>query len=122
MYRAIPQAAEFLEPPTLSKGKTEKTKKKKGDSAKKAPTVDMTSFTSGPVIQSLPSASPEPGEGRINSPTPHMMKASFSRISESASGSGTPVSSTGERTKVAFGFGVKRKAGDEGTGTPPKKR
>lgn len=121
--RAVPQAAEFLDPPTLSKGKTEKTKNKKREAAKeKAPTLDMTGFTSAPAVRPLStSGSPEPGQAR-NSPAPNMMKQSFARVSEPASGSGTPVGGSMERTKVAFGFGMKRKAGDEGSGTPPKKR
>lgn len=54
-------------------------------------------------------------------------KAGFSRItsgdgagSHSTSQAGTPVPA--DRTKVAFGFGMKRKADEDGSGTPPMKR
>lgn len=40
--------------------------------------------------------------------------------SQSASQVGTPVPV--DRTKVAFGFGTKRKAEEDGSGTPPTKR
>lgn len=121
---AVPQAAEFLDPPTLSKGKTEKVKNKKKNTKEKAPVVDANGFTTFiPIRQLSASGSPEPsGSQRHNgdSPAPSMMRPSFSQVSEPASGTGTPVS--GERTKVAFGFGTKRKAGEEGSGTPPTKR
>ena len=121
--RAVPQAAEFLEPPTLSKGKTEKTKNKKKEAAKeKSPAaLDMTGFTGLPTVRPL-SASPAPSNGRTDSPAPSMMKPSFSQILEPTSGAGTPVNGLSDRSKVAFGFGTKRKAGEEGSGTPPTKK
>lgn len=124
MYSAVPQASEFLDPPTLSKGKTEKTKnKKKGAGKDQSPSViDMTGFTALPISRAL-SSSPGPGPGsRTESPAPSMMKSSFSRVSEPLSGAGTPVNGASERTKVAFGFGMKRKADEDGLGTPPSKR
>ncbi|KAL5526607.1 hypothetical protein ACEPAF_8331 [Sanghuangporus sanghuang] len=115
----VPQATEFLEPPTLSKGKTEKTKKKKNAAKEQAAAaVDMTGFTSIPPSRPL-SSSPGPGRNS-NSPAPSMMKSSFSQVSEPVSETATPVS--GERTKVAFGFSTKRKATEDGLGTPPAKR
>jgi U4/U6.U5 tri-snRNP-associated protein 1 len=125
---AVPQATEFLDPPTLSKGKTEKAKNKKKEKKDKTPAVDAGGFTSFIPIRPLSaSGSPEPSSMQRrngDSPAPSMMKPSFSQISEPAigSGSGTPVSGPSERTKVAFGFGTKRKAGEDGTGTPPTKR
>ncbi|KAI5119438.1 hypothetical protein M0805_008377 [Coniferiporia weirii] len=123
---AVPQATEFLDPPTLSKGKTEKIKSKKKNAAKeRSPAaIDMTGFTALPAMHTLSSSS-SPGSGQLrnaDSPAPSMMKQSFSRVSEPVSGAGTPVSGPSERTKVAFGFGTKRKAGEDGSGTPPVKR
>ncbi|EJD06694.1 SART-1 protein [Fomitiporia mediterranea MF3/22] len=120
---AVPQAAEFLDPPTLSKGKTEKTKKKKSSAAKdqSLAAMDMTGFTSLPPSRPL-SSSPGPGTRNSDSPAPSMMKHSFSQVSEPVSRTDSPMSAGGaERTKVTIGFGAKRKAGDE-PGTPPAKR
>lgn len=84
--------------------------------------IDMTGFTALP--SSLPisaNGSPAPGQMRSSqSPAPAMMKPSFSRVTEATSERSTPVAT--ERTKVAFGFGVKRKMGEEGSDTPPAKR
>jgi len=55
------------------------------------------------------SPAPRPGFSRITSTV----------VSDVASGSGTPVST--ERSRVAFGFSAKRKAGEEASGTPPPK-
>lgn len=83
--------------------------------------VDITGFTSLPSGPS--SMSPGPGTGRSTvSPAPAMMKPSFSQVSEPTSGAGTPVNGNSDRAKVAFGFGTKRKATEEGHGTPPQKR
>lgn len=125
---AVPQAAEFLDPQPLSKGKTEKSKGKKKDANKSsAPQTLDNGFITLPAPQFShnlsSSASPAPvGPHETSSPAP---RPGFSRIgagavTESASGHGTPVN--GDRTKVAFGFGTKRKAGDEAAGTPPPKR
>jgi len=129
---AVPQASEFLDAPNLSKGRNEKSKGKKKDAGKvPAPVIDMTGFTNHPpmeplggpsnmttsaVITSLPSSnsgSPAP---------PLMMKSSFSRISgEPTMDKESSRSPAGDRTKVAFGFGTKRKAAEEGGSTPPVK-
>lgn len=65
-----------------------------------------------------PSAIPTPNSG---SPAP---MSKFSRISSAVdtptSQGGTPVPT--ERSKVAFGFGMKRKAGEEAQGSPPPKK
>lgn len=127
-HSAVPQAAEFLDPQPLSKGKTEKSKGKKKDANKSsAPQTLDNGFITLPAPQFShnlsSSASPAPvGPHETSSPAP---RPGFSRIgagavTESASGHGTPVN--GDRTKVAFGFGTKRKAGDEAAGTPPPKR
>ncbi|KAA1467523.1 SART-1-domain-containing protein [Dentipellis sp. KUC8613] len=122
---AVPQAAEFLDPQPLSKGKTEKTKGKKKEQNKSAAQTLDNGFITLPAPQishnAGTSASPAPNS-ETNSPAP---RPGFSRItstvvSEAPSGTGTPVS--GDRTKVAFGFGTKRKAGEEPNGTPPSKR
>ncbi|KAL4074901.1 SART-1 family-domain-containing protein [Scleroderma yunnanense] len=135
---AVPQASEFLDPPPLSKGKTEKSKSKKKDAAKaNAPQFpDSTGFITLPAPQpsadgfaSTNSMSPAPSRFSSVGPTSGSpaptAKPGFSRISSavdtpSQSQSATPVS--GERTKVAFGFGAKRKATEECVGTPPTKR
>ncbi|PFH52974.1 hypothetical protein AMATHDRAFT_45880 [Amanita thiersii Skay4041] len=132
---AVPQDADFLEVQPLAKGKTEKQKKKK-ESKNAAKAAE--SSASGAYISAMPQitvsngASPTPtgqSHGSASaSPTP---RPGFSRISSAAAGafetpvgsqSGTPVSGEKERSKVAFGFGMKRKAGEEAVGSPPAKR
>lgn len=127
MCSAVPQASEFLDPPTLSKGKTEKTKSKKKEATKdKAPAVDITGFTAFPAARPL-SGSPALSDGSLpraaDSPAPPtMMKSSFSQVYEATSGAGIPVLPNFNRTKVAFGFAAKRKAGAEAEGSPPSKK
>ncbi|KAH9994826.1 SART-1 family-domain-containing protein [Russula vinacea] len=124
---AVPQAAEFLDAQPLSKGKTEKTKNKKKDTNKStnktldngfmtvpAPQASYNDSTGTSPVPSLPgtetgSPAPRPGFSRITSAV----------VSDVVSGSGSPVA--GERSKVAFGFSSKRKAGEDATGTPPPK-
>jgi len=130
---AVPQASEFLDPQPLSKGKTEKTKSKKKDSGKGGVTqsLDSTGFMTlpAPQMQShVNSQSPAPsGFSSIipagGSISPSAMKPGFSRITSAAdtpTQTGTPVPS--ERTKVAFGFGAKRKAAEDFMDQPPSKR
>ncbi|KIK93479.1 hypothetical protein PAXRUDRAFT_828941 [Paxillus rubicundulus Ve08.2h10] len=130
---AVPQASEFLDPQPLSKGKTEKTKSKKKEAAKSGapPTLDSTGFITLPAPQAngTISASPAPSgfssvapTNSSGSPAP-TLKPGFSRISsavDTPSQSGTPV--MGERTKVAFGFGSKRKAAEDFLDAPAPKR
>jgi U4/U6.U5 tri-snRNP-associated protein 1 len=116
---AVPQISEFLDSQPLSKGtKAEKKGKKLKEDKTAAPqVVDMTGFTALPAatMPASASASPAPlATASAGSPAP---KPGFSRIvNESSpapgSTSGTPVPANGERTKVAFGFGTKRKAGE----------
>lgn len=126
---AVPQAAEFVDVQPLTKGKTEKTKKKKeGRNAQQGAVAAESGFMTLPAPQvhlqangELGGGSPVVSHSNSASPAP---RAGFSRISSAVdtptSQSGTPVPS--ERLKVAFGFGVKRKAGEEAHGTPPTKR
>ncbi|KAI0030132.1 SART-1 family-domain-containing protein [Vararia minispora EC-137] len=122
---AVPQAAEFLDPQPLSKGRQEKSSKGKKKEGSKVPPKQVLDggFMTLPAPQvSHHSASASPAPGETGSPTP---RPGFSRISTAATditsppGGGTPVPA--ERTKVAFGFGTKRKAGEEPNGTPPPK-
>ncbi|KAJ8581709.1 SART-1-domain-containing protein, partial [Rhizopogon salebrosus TDB-379] len=130
---AVPQASEFLDPQPLSKGKTEKTKSKKKDSGKggAGQSLDSTGFMTlpAPQMQSyVNSQSPAPsGFSSImaasGSISPPAMKPGFSRISsatDTPTQTGTSVPS--ERTKVAFGFGSKRKAADDFMQPPSKRR
>jgi U4/U6.U5 tri-snRNP-associated protein 1 len=132
-YSAVPQASEFLDPQPLSKGKTEKTKSKKKDSGKggAGQSLDSTGFMTlpAPQMQSyVNSQSPAPsGFSSImpasGSISPPAMKPGFSRISsatDTPTQTGTSVPS--ERTKVAFGFGSKRKAADDFMQPPSKRR
>ena len=119
LCRAVPQASEFLDAQPLAKGKTEKTKKKKeGKIAQKSA---ESGFMTVPAPQlHLMSNGTSPGPSMSTSPAP---KPGFSRIStmvDSPSQEGTPA--PGERPKVAFGLGAKRKADEEATATPPSKR
>ncbi|KIY71505.1 SART-1 protein [Cylindrobasidium torrendii FP15055 ss-10] len=105
---AVPQMAEFLDTQPLSKGKTEKAKNKK---AKKN---GGTTGAGDEVLTALPASALTPLSG---SPAP---RAGFSRVGStmeaaSTSRDGTPGAS--ERTKVAFGFGTKRKVDDDGLGS-----
>ncbi|TCD69343.1 hypothetical protein EIP91_007899 [Steccherinum ochraceum] len=116
-HGAVPQAAEFLDAQPLSKGKTEKKNKKKN--AQQG--ADSNAFMTLPApLTSSGLASPAIGSSSA-SPAP---RPGFSRISSMAVDAGSPKESTpvpADRTKVAFGLG-KRKAADEGSGTPPPKR
>jgi len=128
---AVPQAAEFLDAQPLAKGKTEKAKKKKeGKAAQQsigpgfmtlpAPQVQSIMNGDSPIASGFSSVVPNSNSA---SPAPSM-KPGFSRISsavDSPSQGGTP--GPNERSKVAFGFGTKRKAGEEvGSPPPPKRR
>ncbi|TFK75251.1 SART-1-domain-containing protein [Pluteus cervinus] len=129
---AVPQVETFLESQPLAKGKTEKNKKKK-EAAGKGPKAQDAVFMTLPAPQSLSlsnGASPGPSgyssgaPTTSNSPAP---KAGFSRISSTAfveapSQGSTPAASSSERSKVAFGFGIKRKAGEDAEPSPPPKR
>ncbi|KAJ6576459.1 SART-1 family-domain-containing protein [Mycena vulgaris] len=118
---AVPQAAEFLDAQPLSKGKTEKAKKKKeGKGAQPIESGFMT--LPAPQMQSLmasANASPVPSGINSSSPAP---KPGFSRISSAVDSPSQTGVDGGERSKVTFGFGTKRKAGEEALGTPPTKR
>ena len=124
VYRAVPQASEFLDAQPLAKGKTEKTKKKKeGKNALNSDAGFMT--VPAPQLQLMSNGNgSSPGPSASVSPAP---KPGFSRISTMAdntpSQEGTPA--PGERPKVAFGLGLgtKRKADlDETMESPPSKR
>ncbi|KAF9048740.1 SART-1 family-domain-containing protein [Panaeolus papilionaceus] len=115
---AVPQAADFLDVQPLAKGKTEKTKKKKEGRT----TQNDSGFMTLPAASlNLTSNGTSPGPSASASPAP---RAGFSRIAsavvEAPSQGGTPVPA--ERPKVAFGLGMKRKAGTEARGSPPSKR
>ncbi|KAK7050991.1 hypothetical protein VNI00_005103 [Paramarasmius palmivorus] len=121
---AVPQVADFIDTQPLSKGKTEKMKKKKETKNAKAAMESgimalpnqMTTLSNG----GSPGPSGFASVGSTGSPAP---RAGFSRISSAAEPSsqgGSPA--PGERSKVAFGFGTKRKAGEEPAGSPPSKR
>ncbi|KIJ62825.1 hypothetical protein HYDPIDRAFT_156925 [Hydnomerulius pinastri MD-312] len=130
---AVPQASEFLDPQPLSKGKTEKSKSKKKDATKSnaSSTLDSTGFITLPAPQANGSIAASPAPSGFSSVLPMngsgspapAAKPGFSRISSAADTpfqSGTPV--PGERTKVAFGFGSKRKAAEDFLDAPPTKR
>ncbi|KAJ7035076.1 SART-1 family-domain-containing protein [Mycena alexandri] len=119
---AVPQAAEFFDAQPLSKSKTEKAKKKK-EGKGGAPPVESGFMTlPAPQMQSLlasANASPVPSGINSSSPAP---KPGFSRISSAVDSPAAGGEDGGERSKVTFGFGTKRKAGEEAVGTPPAKR
>jgi U4/U6.U5 tri-snRNP-associated protein 1 len=127
ILRAVPQAAEFLDAQPLSKGKTEKVKNKKKDASKPTNKAIDSGFMTVPAPQALfnesTGTSPAPSlpgtETGSPAPRPGFSRITSNVISDTASGSGTPVAA--ERSKVAFGFSSKRKAGEEASGTPPPK-
>ena len=132
---AVPQAAEFLDVQPLSKGKTEKAKKKKEAKAAQQQNSELsngfitlpagtqhilggdgiTPTGSSPSTPANASPAPRPGFARISS--------TVVESKDGGSGTGTPLSNGLDgRTKVAFGFGSKRKAGNEHEDSPPPKR
>lgn len=116
----MPQAADFLDPQPLAKGKTEKTKKKK-ESKSAQQTVDSSFMTLPAPSLHLSSNGTSVAPSASTSPAP---KAGFSRITSTVletSSQGTTLVHA-ERPKVAFGLGVKRKAGEEAPGSPPAKK
>ncbi|KAJ4477177.1 SART-1 family-domain-containing protein [Lentinula aciculospora] len=118
---AVPQAADFFDAQPLSKGKTEKMKKKKETkNAKAAMESGLMTLPTMALNGGSPAPSGFASVGSNGSPGP---RAGFSRISSMVdvtfqSGTATP----GERSKVAFGFGTKRKADEEAAESPPAKR
>lgn len=130
VHSAVPQVADFIDAQPLSKGKTEKMKKKKeSKNANKAATMMESGIMTIPTsLAGGVTGSPGPSGGfgftPSSSPGP---RAGFSRIS---SGTGDALFQNGaagesgdrDRTKVAFGFGTKRKAGEDAPGSPPTKR
>lgn len=123
-FSAVPQAAEFLDAQPLSKGKTEKTKNKKKDANKSTNKTIDNGFMTVPAPQaSYNDTSPVPSlpgtETGSPAPRPGFSRITSAVVSDAVSGSGTPVGV--ERSKVAFGFSSKRKAGEEASGTPPPK-
>ena len=126
-YSAVPQAAELLDAQPLSKGKTEKTRSKKKDPSKPTAKTLDNGFMTVPAPQASfngsAGTSPPPSlpgsETGSPAPRPGFSRITSTVVSDAVSGSGTPVSI--ERSKVAFGFSAKRKAGEEASGTPPLK-
>ncbi len=124
---AVPQAAEFLDAQPLSKGKTENTKNKKKDASKATNKTIDNGFMTVPAPQASyndsAGTSPAPSlpgtETGSPAPRPGFSRITSTVVSDTVSGSGTPV--TAERSKVAFGFSSKRKAGEDVSGTPPPK-
>jgi U4/U6.U5 tri-snRNP-associated protein 1 len=125
----VPQAADVLDQDTLAKKPKEKGKKKEASKLSQVTNSDP----HGLINVTLPTSANLPGSpanfSTEVSPSPipgRAMKPAFARISsvepsQSAPGSGgVSPAVNGERTKVAFG--LKRKAADEGEGTPPSKR
>lgn len=134
---AVPQAAEFLDVQPLSKGKTEKAKKKKEAKAAQQQNSELSSngFITLPAGSQhvlggegiTPTGSPSSTPANASpAPRPGFTRISSTVVVESkdgGSGSGTPLSNGLDgRTKVAFGFGSKRKAGNEHEDSPPPKR
>ncbi|QRV75487.1 U4/U6,U5 tri-snRNP-associated protein snu66 [Ceratobasidium sp. AG-Ba] len=123
---AVPQLAEFLDNRELSKSKTDKGKKKKGDneSTPVISSVDITGFVPVPTNHSVTTA-PASREDTpaSSSAAPVKMKPAFSRVAaEPVSGTASPAAGT-ERGKVAFGFAMKRKAEDgDSAAASPKRR
>ncbi|KAG5638775.1 hypothetical protein H0H81_010196 [Sphagnurus paluster] len=119
---AVPQAGDFLDVQPLTKGKTEKKKKKEGKNTQQAPETGFMTLPAPQALGESPAPSGFSSMAHSNSASP-APKPGFSRISsavDTPASSGTPVPA--ERSKVAFGFGTKRKAGEEALAQPPPKR
>lgn len=119
----MPQAAEFLDAQPLSKGKTEKAKKKKNAAKSSTPQLDSSGFMTLPAPATQIGSPAGIGASTSNgSPAP---RPGFSRISSVAqpapsSKEGTPVPS--DHTRLVIGLGAKRKATGEHMDSPPPKR
>ncbi|CAK5268507.1 unnamed protein product [Mycena citricolor] len=117
---AVPQAAEFFDAQPLSKAEKGKGKKKKGSDTPQP--VDTGFITlPAPQVQSFLASNDSPIPSGVSSVS-SAPKPGFSRISSAVDlpvSNGTEVT---ERSKVTFGFGMKRKAGEDAPGTPPSKR
>ncbi|CCM01386.1 uncharacterized protein FIBRA_03437 [Fibroporia radiculosa] len=128
---AVPQAAEFLDPQPLSKGKTDKKNKKKNAGKVPAPQLETTGFitlpaplTNGgsPMFMGSPAMISGAASTSNGSPAP---KPGFSRISAAADLTDSPKEGTpvpNDRTKLVIGLGAKRKAIGEAGSPPPKRR
>jgi U4/U6.U5 tri-snRNP-associated protein 1 len=116
-YRAAPQMGQYIESPNLTKPKAERKKKMKD--AETAPMIDVTHF----VASAAPAlvAPDATGSSSIGATTP-APRAKFapvgSFVAHPASGDASPVPGGGSRIALS----LKRKAEDDGTGTPPSKR
>lgn len=116
-YRAAPQLAPYTESPNLTKPKAEK-KGKKAKEAETAAMIDVTYFASAaaPALVA-PSAATAASTG-TTTPAPRAKFAPVgSFVAHPASGEASPVPSGGR-----IALNLKRKADDDGTGTPPSKR
>ncbi|TFY60449.1 hypothetical protein EVJ58_g5150 [Rhodofomes roseus] len=120
---AVPQAAEFLDAQPLSKGKTEKTKKKKNATKVSTPQLDSSGFMTLPA-PTTHNGSPAPSgvagasSTSNGSPAPRPGFSRISRAVEPSPKEGTPL----DRTKFVIGLGAKRKASGEPLDSPPPKR
>ncbi|KAF8965904.1 SART-1 protein [Flammula alnicola] len=118
----VPPAPEHLDPQPLTKGKSEKRLKKEEakSSAAALAAQEAAGFMVLPAMQTFATTSPDPNGGS-SAPKP-----GFSRISRSTVESGSTLQDDtlvlNDRTKVAFGFGTKRKAGELTSGTPPPRK
>lgn len=132
--RAVPAAAEFLDAQPLTKaGKTEKARKKKEgkNQQMQQQVVDSTGFITLPAPTAAASAmdSPVPGGSSVSTPSnaspaprPGFARITSSAVDNSDTRASTPIQNGDNRTKVAFGFAMKRKAGVEHQDSPPPKR
>jgi len=129
---AVPAAAEFLDAQPLTKaGKTERARKKKEGKNQQMMqqlqgVVDSTGFITLPAPVAVTNTIDSPGSSTPNNASP-VPRPGFARISSSAvdnsdTRASTPIQNGDSRTKVAFGFAVKRKAGVEHQDSPPPKR
>lgn len=82
-----------------------------------APIQAISNGTMSGVNSASGSPAPRAGFSRIGAGAP---VAPSTDISPAQSQGGTPVPP--DRVKVAFGLGMKRKAGEEAAGSPPAKR
>lgn len=118
LFRAVPQAADFLDSQPLMKGKTEKKNKRKHADKDAIPQLDSTGF------MTLPAPLPNNGSPAASAGSSPAPRPGFSRIASVAAEVDTPKEGTpvpAERTKVVIGLGTKRKANGDAQGTPPPK-
>lgn len=119
-YSAAPQLGQYLEGPNLTKPKADKKKKAKDSdkATETAPMIDVTHFVAAApaLVDGVPKAAMAT-KARFAPVGSFIAQPPQSMESAPGSGEASPAPTGGR-----IALNLKRKAEDEGTGTPPAKR